>query len=78
MDESQVPIGEVRLSVLCPIRGPHSKPCAWSSGSERTAALSGHLRMTGGINEEELIGAVTIQGDLLKRDMLNNWSDETG
>jgi hypothetical protein len=31
--------------------------------------------MTGGINEEELLGALVIHVELLKRDMLNDWAD---
>ena len=80
MDDPQLPIGEVLrgltvtplpeswspLEVLCMVK------CLGDDGSPKWA-----LRMTGGINEEELLGALTIEVDLLKRDMLNNWNDET-
>lgn len=34
------------------------------------------LRMTDGVNDEELLGALVIHVDLLRRDMLNDWKDE--
>ena len=35
------------------------------------------LRVTKGINEEELLGALNIHVALLERDMLDAWRDET-
>jgi hypothetical protein len=80
MDDPQIPIGEVLrgltvaalpeswtpLDVICTVK------CLGEDGSPKWA-----LRLTDGINSEELLGALTIHTDLLKRDMLNNWSDET-
>jgi hypothetical protein len=34
------------------------------------------LRMSDGLNEEELLGTLVIQTALLKRDMIEDWKDE--
>jgi hypothetical protein len=34
------------------------------------------MRMSDGINEEELLGALVIHTELLKRDMANDWTDD--
>ena len=34
------------------------------------------FRTTGGINDEELLGALTVRTDLLRRDLLDAFSDE--
>jgi hypothetical protein len=78
-NDLQRPIGEVLrgLSVdalpesWTPLEAICMVKCLGEEGSPKWA-----LRMTSGVNEEELLGALVIHVELLKRDMLDDWKDE--
>jgi hypothetical protein len=79
MTEPQIPVGDVLrgvtvtalpdgwtpLEALCMIK------CLDEDGKPKWA-----MRLSEGINEEELLGAMVIHTDLLKRDMLDDWVDD--
>lgn len=60
LPESWMPVGAICI-VKC--LNPDGKPL-WA------------MRMTDGINPEELLGTMAIQTALLKKDMLDDWSSE--
>ena len=79
MDDPQIPVGDalsgLTISPLPEGWTPLEALCMVKSlgedGSPKWA-----MRMTEGINAEELLGALVIHTDLLKQDMLNDWADD--
>ena len=65
LEISAIPSGWTAVDAVCMVKclNPEGKPM-WA------------LRLTEGINEEELLGTLMIHTELLKRDMLADWSDE--
>ena len=62
---SALPEGWTALETLCMVK------CLGEDGSPKWA-----MRMSDGINEEELLGALVIHTELLKKDMLDDWTDD--
>ena len=79
MSEEKRPVGEVLRGLSI---GP--LPDGWTAVDayamvkclDPTGRAQWALRVTETINEEELLGALTMHVELLKRDMLDNWDDE--
>ncbi len=79
MEDSQIPVGDVLRGLAItslpegwtPLEAVCMVKCLGEDGSPKWA-----MRMSGGINPEELLGALVIQTDLLKQDMLNDWADD--
>lgn len=78
MDEQNIPVADV-LSGLSigslpegwtPQEALIMVKCLAEDGAPKWA-----MRMTDGINEEELLGALVLHSLLLKRDMPNDWVD---
>lgn len=79
MPDPTLPIADVlpgvEVSALpdgwTPLEAAFLVKCLGEDGSPKWA-----LRMTNGINEEELLGALVIHTELLKKDMLDDWVDD--
>ena len=79
MTEPQIPMGDVlrRVAITAlpegwtPLEALCMVKCLDGDGNPKWA-----MRLSEGINEEELLGAMVIHTALLKRDMLDDWVDD--
>jgi hypothetical protein len=79
MAESSIPIGDVlRGLAIDPVPEswtPLDAVCMVKCLNEDGRPMWAY-RATGGINDEELLGALVMAIELLKSDMLSTWEDE--